>query len=205
MENHAVTSISCDKSAILNRIFSKTKWKEEMASLGFTALFIGVHLERFDENGSVSDSAADMGNAPAYLALGLVTKECEVPLAEYPKGFPKRDLFFDCLKPWKWANEQQCDILIEESNIELNISEYYKTIFGATLLANPADSHRLTKERPDAAAEKYINRKHITYAISYGDEDPGQIELFYYNEDCLCIMIRVWGEYRLWQFIDTRR
>ena len=204
MEDCVANAISCDKSLIFSRIFSKTKWKEEMASLGLTVLFIGVDLERFDESGSVSDDTTGMGNkTPAYLALGLATKESRHPIAKHRDGFPERSLFFDCLNPWKWVNEKQHNILIEESNIELNISEYYRRMSVTPLLANRADATRLAKERPNAATEKYMNRKHITYAISYSDEDPGQIGLFYYERDFLSVMIQLWGGYRVWQFIGT--
>lgn len=176
MGDYVITSIPCDKNLIFSRIFSKTKWKEEMARLGFTAIFIGVDLEKFDKSGSVSNGTAGIGNnIPAYLALGLATEESDQPLAKCPEGFPERALFFDCLKPWTWVNKRRHDIRIKESNIELNISEYYKRVKGETLLANPADAIRLVKERPNAATKKYINQKHITYAISYSDEDPGQI------------------------------
>lgn len=204
MEDCVANSIPCDKSAILSRIFSKTTWKEEMASLGFTALFIGVDLERFEESGLISDGTTSTGNnTPAYLALGLAIKESRHPLAKYPDGFPERALFFDCLKPWKWVNEKRHDLLIEESNIELNISEYYRRKSETTLLASPADATRLAKERPNAATEKCINRKHITYVISYSDEDPGQIGLWYYQQDFLCVVVQLWGGYRVWQFIGT--
>ncbi|KAM9873373.1 hypothetical protein VDGL01_12546 [Verticillium dahliae] len=71
-----------------------------MASLGFTALFISVNLKRFNESGSISNNTTNTGNnTPAYLALGLATKESRHPLTKYPDSFPERALFFDCLKP----------------------------------------------------------------------------------------------------------
>ncbi|KAM9873875.1 hypothetical protein VD0002_g5010 [Verticillium dahliae] len=71
-----------------------------MASLGLTILYIGINLKRFDESGSVSDDTTSMGNkTPAYLALGLATKESRHAITKHRGGFPKRSLFFDCLNP----------------------------------------------------------------------------------------------------------
>jgi hypothetical protein len=196
-----MNTTSIKNQAIFGRIFAQTGWQEAMAGLGFTTLLIGSDLERFSDDGTVLDGDASSG-APAYVALGLAVEKDVVPLASYLKGFPHKELFFQCLRPWKWSNEDRHDVLIEGSNLELNVGEYYKRA-GNLTLACAADISRLAKERPSASETEDITEKHTTLAISDCGESPTRIVLFYYKEpenNQLLVMIELWGRDRLFQF-----
>src|SRR6185369_7305761 len=89
--------------------FRRAKWEDEMSKLDFHVVWIGSDLERFNQDGRLTDldkNETNNADALAYVALVLVTKEDEYPLGQHPNGFPCKELFFNSLKPWKWSNER---------------------------------------------------------------------------------------------------
>lgn len=193
----------CGKAIILKSIFNKSTWAEQMIELGFVPLVFGHDLAEFRETGSISNGYSQ----PVYLALGLMptirSDEYTSSLAWNEELFPQRELFFECLQPWRWINEQEHEILIEGSNIELNIGDYYRALHHMT---SRAHVFRLAKEVPGADNITDISDKHTTSAIAYGKEDITSLVVFYYSEakNCLAIMPTVGAESWMWQFVQHR-
>jgi hypothetical protein len=163
-------------------------------------LLIGIDLEKYNENGVISTT----GRKRPYLALGMAIKQNKEALSQYPNGFPHRDLFLKGLKAWKWVNRDTYDILIKDSNIELNISEYFKG--GEVFITNPVhNALRLVRELPHASTEGDITKRHTILAISYGDEDPTKTILFCYGDkkDDVFVLFKLRGNNKRFQFIST--
>jgi len=201
----------CDGSTISAIVFAEPKWENEMSKLGFHVVWIGSDLERFNQDGRLADldtNETNNADALAYVALVLVTKEDEYPLGQHPNGFPFKELFFNCLKPWKWSNERNHDLLVEDSRLELNVSEYYRRINGGIVATNRAKPFSLVKARPGAEFEGSITEKYLTHVINNGDEPPGKIIVFPYGatnsepDNCLFVLVDFWKKRRMWQFIS---
>lgn len=199
----ATTTLSYDKNIIWNSIVHKS-WLDALRNSRLLPVLIGVDLERYNKNSLMPNATSSTTKRP-YLALVFVNED-EDPIIKYPQGFPHIDLFFNSLKEWEWLNISTHDILIKGSQIELNISDYYKqSDLGIT---NPVyDSLRLVKQTPNAATEQDPTKKHTTLAISYGDKDPEKITLFCYGDrdDCVFILLKILGTNKRFQFITSTK
>jgi len=200
-----MTILSDKKEVIFSRVFARQEWQERMSELGFITLLTGSHIKKVAEEKPVSGLGGEAnGRTSSYLALGLATEKSIEPLGLYPGGFPYRDLFFECLRPWKWLNEDRYDILIIDTNIQLNISEYYRQApgTGRILVTHPADVSQLT-DGPCAAGEKE-SKSHTTYVIANGDENPARIRSYCVeNHRLLFVLFELWGEDRLFFFTGS--
>ena len=191
------------KAIILDSIFAKKEWIDQMATLGVSPVLFGIDLEKFDPKQVAVNERNETRNKPPYLALGLVTKTTEHAIGEFGDGFPHKELFFNCLKQWKWANESQCNILIEETNIELNVSEYDRQIGVnclATAIVNKSDPIRLIRRKPDSDPENPTN--YIGGVVHLGDGDPEEMCLVYFGHGSSLMLLKIWGHQSLWQFRD---
>lgn len=154
-------------------------------------LLFGADLEDIAPNGSIKNAERHTQQSPlVYLALGVTGKDDYV-LRHYAAGLPHRDLFFKCLRPWRWLSEETKDIVIDELNIAVNISEYYKIPRARRAMVNISDARRLSREKPDAATVKCITDKYYTHVISNGNKNIERILLCRYGDggDCLFILI----------------
>lgn len=205
MPNEILDTLCFKASLINDKVFAKTAWKGEMEKLGLFLTYLGADLDRFRDDGSISpvnDDKPSSGQvSPAYIALGLVAAEVEIPISEYEEGFPHRELFFASLRPWKWSNFGRREILVE--GVELNISEYYKVPKHAKVF-NSIDGHRLTRERPNAAQTVGNTNKHYTYAVIDGDASVKSIDIFRYSKNrCVLVLVGMGKTRTLWAFCSS--
>lgn len=120
---------------VIPRIFASNKWKQAIERLGLMVVFYGIDLKKFSDNASLE-------KGEAYIAIGLTNKENPCIPERLSNGWPELGLLLKCLKPWKWSAEGKHTVVILESNIHLNISDY---ALGShvTATASPADLRRL--------------------------------------------------------------
>jgi hypothetical protein len=199
--------ISCETRVILSQLCANPAWEIQMRQDGLVILLIGADLDKFDAKGSIKTPEQPTNHViPVYLALGIAGEQNDIALGDHKSNFPHRDLFFKCLKPWRWLNEEAKDIVIEESNIGLNISEYYRVPHTRTAMTNVCDARRLSREKPDAASAKCINDKYYTHAVSNGHSNIERIMLFRYGDkdDCLFMLIYLGITKLTWSFVSPR-
>jgi len=75
-----------------------------MLESGLVPVLIGVNLKQYNKNSFIADRTKGSAKWP-YLALRMVAKDNEEAIAVYPRGFPHRQLFFECLHEWEWVNQ----------------------------------------------------------------------------------------------------
>jgi hypothetical protein len=134
-----------------------------------------------------------------YLALGLGSKKKHVPLFDYDDGFPHKVLFFECLRPWKWR-KMDMDIIIENANIELNVSEYYRSRQDTL---NHGNGSRLARENPSPSTR--ITEQYYIHIISSENQDPDQFHCYHDGEryEYLHIQVSYGDTLQIWRF-DNR-
>ena len=175
-------------------------------------MILGYNLENFDKTGTFSATT----KASTYLTLVFMpTKEGEDHLrllAHEEVLYPQLDLFFSCLQPWHWHNIEDHEIVIDMSNIIINIDSYYQTK-GPNGLTSQAHVRRLAREVQQQSAsleeESTIKQEQESLSISainYGTQTIEIRTAFYYSDHTgLAVLGRIEENNWLWQFVECHR
>jgi len=183
-------------NAVSHNIFATTTWIDKIAKLGWAAFIFGVDIKKLEKNERTLKNGIDeTPKTPIYLALGLAFKGHALSLGPHPKGIPFQEEFLGSLKPWEWLKQEE-KILIIDSNIELSVADYYRTEEkGKFYPTIPAKAFRLVEKGP-------IQGEDVTCLISYGDQHPTKHFSLRYDQRAALIMVTIWGENKIWQFVD---
>ncbi|CAJ2508679.1 Uu.00g137050.m01.CDS01 [Anthostomella pinea] len=181
---------SSRKLGLMEKVFESSEWCNIVKADGFLPFLCGSDLTKLDKEGSWV--AMDKTEEPIYLALGLTHKEHTYPNAIDRSGLPHKDLFFKCLKRYKWSNEQRRDILLHDANIMLNISQYYTE-----------DIHQVNTACITRLGQGVIGEDKFVpgLALSLGDEEATGVRALHLDV-YLFFILEVWGITIVWQFYD---
>ncbi|KAH6874216.1 hypothetical protein B0T10DRAFT_465887 [Thelonectria olida] len=163
------------------------KWREELAKEGLIALVFRGHDTEVATNGPSTDEPGE----PPYMVLCLAKESAIYPIGDYDAGFPAKELFLELLTPWEWADEERKEILLKESNILLNVADYFKD--GPTDVDQTVNGAKLIGTTDQVDGQRLV-------AISSG-ESPKDIGLIR-GEGALFISANLWGDPKAWQFRD---